>query len=176
MSILAQSLLVVLVSASASGGATTDRATFTATLGYPPGSEASATSLEFRSPHGQAYRFRLVPDRDVNGNDVVVELIMQRARGSSQTSNLLDSTGRLHGMQKWLFAARDLAHGAQRSAYGSARMIELPKLGITVEVKVARAGVKPAPATRRMPAGYRFTGLILEVRVRHRSLRKPEST
>ena len=166
MNIIAQSLLVVLVSASASGAATTSHATFTATLGYPPGSRAPATSLAFHSPHGYAYRFRLDPERDVEGNVIVVELVMQGASGSSHKSNLLDATGRRHGMQKWFFAASDLAHGAQRSVYGDARTIDLRKLGITVEAKVVGVRVKPTPATRGMPAGYRFTDFTLEVRVR----------
>lgn len=170
MNVIAQSLLVVLVSASASasGAPATNHATFKATLGYPPGSRVPTTSRDFQSPHGQAYRFRLDPQRDVDGNDIVVELVMQGASGSSHGSNLLDATGRLHGMQKWFFAASDLAHGPERSVYGDARTIDLPRLGITVEAKVVRVEVKPTPATAGMPAGYRFSELTLEIRVRRR--------
>ena len=162
---IAQSLLAVLFSASAGAAATTNHAVFTATLAYPPGSRGPATSLPFHSPRGETYRFRLSSQRDVASNIVVVELVMQGTSSSSHKANLLDATGRLHGMQKWFFAASDLAHGAQRSVYGTTRAIDLPRLGITVEAKVVRAGVKPTPATAAMPAGYRFTDLTLEVRV-----------
>ena len=161
-------LLAALLSASAGAAATTNHAVFTATLAYPAGARATATSVPFHSPRGETYWFRLSPDRDVDGNDIVVELVMQGTSSSSRKANLLDATGRLHGMQKWTFAASDLANGAQRSVYGTARAIDLPKLGITVEATVARVGVKPTPATAGMPAGYRFTDLTLEVRVRRR--------
>lgn len=163
MNIIAQLLLVVLVSASASA-ATIDRTPFTTNLGYPPGSRVPAISVGFHSPRGHAYRFRLDPQRDVVGNVVVVELVMERASGSPHGPNLLDATRRLHGMQKWFFAASDLAHGAERSGYGNHRTIDLPKLGLQVQIKTVRVAIKPIPATARMPAGYRFTDLTVEVR------------
>jgi hypothetical protein len=136
---------------------------FTAVLEYPPGRRSSLVSPAFRAPHGKAYRFRLNPDRDINGHLIVFELSMEAASPASSPSNLLDLTGKLRGFQKWDFAAGDLAHGPAKSIYGSSRTIDLPNLGLEVQVKVVRVAVEPIPATSSMPADYRFTHLTLKI-------------
>ena len=177
--IVSQMLVLLLFSATATGAAPTEGApAFTAVLAYPHQSRSPEKSYVFRS-YGKAYRFRLNPELDVNGRLVVFELLMEEPERSSRGANLLDSTGRLHGYQKWDFAASDFSHGAEKSIYGVVRTVDLPKRGPSVRIDIARVAVKPTPATSRMPANHQFTDLILRVRARpassHRASYRPRA-
>ena len=162
--VIAQSLFVLIGSSTMCGASTGDNvATFTTVLRYPPGPHASDISPNFPGPHGQAYRFRLNPQNDIKGNPIVFELLMEGTSRAQRGRNLLDPTGRLHGYQKWYFAASDFAHGPAKSIYGNSRTIDLPNIGQAVEVKVVRVAVEAIPATSSMPANYRFTYLTLQI-------------
>jgi len=168
--IISQSLVLLLFSATATGAAPTEGASaIIAVLAYPHQSRSPERSRVFRS-HGKAYRFRLNPELDVDGHLVVFELLMEGAESSSRGENLLDPTGKLHGYQKWYFAAADFSHGAGKSIYGTTRTIALPNRGLTVQINVARVAVKPTPATSLMNASYRFTQLTVRVQARPASV------
>ena len=164
--IAATLLLPLLVSGTVSGSATNNAVpTFTAVLAYSPQARFPLTSRVFRFRH-ESYRFALIPDPDVERHLVVFELSLEGAGHAWRANNLLDPTGRVHGYQKWTFAASDFAHGTENSGYGATRTIDLPNRGLTVQIDVVRVAVRPIPATSNMPARYRFTGLTLRVRVR----------
>jgi hypothetical protein len=161
--LIAQSFLLLLIPATMSGAATTrDGTPFTSVLTYTTGSRSAEASRTFRS-RGKTYRFRLNQERDVGGNLVVFELVMEGRSRSPRGPNLLDPTGTIHGYQKWDFAASDFAHGPKKSLYGSTRTIDLPKLGLAVRIEVVRSAVEPAPTTPPEPATFRFTGLTLRI-------------
>lgn len=161
---IAHALILLLSLSAMSGVATAENvSTFTAVLTYPPGPRASETSPVFHGPHGKAYEFRLDPEENTDGNLVVVELVMEGTSRSERGSNRLYPTGRLHGYQKWYFAASDFAHGPAKSIYGSSRTIDVPKLGLEVRVTVVRVAVKATPATSSAPAQHRFVALTLKV-------------
>ncbi len=164
--VLAQSLLLLLVAVTMTGAAPAHTvATFSVVLRYPRESRAPEASRVFRS-HGKTYRFRLRPESDVHDDLVGFALVLERASRSWRGSNLLDPTGRVHGYQKWTFAASDFVHGPGKSLGGITRTVNLPNLGLTVQIDVVRSAVKPTPATSDMPVNYRFTSLTLEVRAR----------
>lgn len=166
--VVALSLLLVSVTMNGAA-ATNDVSIFTAVLAYAPQSRLPLTSRVFRIRR-EAYRFRLIPESDVAGHLVVCELFLEGASHSWRPDNLLDPAGMTHGYQKWTFAASDFAHGPGKSIYGATRTIDLPKRGLTVQIDVVRAAVKPTPAMSQTPASYRFTDLTLRIRVRTASV------
>ncbi|HEX3464807.1 MAG TPA: hypothetical protein VHS78_12240 [Candidatus Elarobacter sp.] len=159
--VIALQSLALLLASSAGGAAAAE--TFSAVLSYPGPSHAGTSAPVYRR-NGRRYRFRLVPDPDIAQNVITVELVMQPADApQSSNANLLDATGRLHGMQRWTFAASDFAHGPSKSRYGAVRTVKLAKLGTVVTITVEHAGVAPTKATPALPASYRFTNLVVRV-------------
>jgi hypothetical protein len=99
----------------------------------------------------------------MNGNEVYgYDVVMARA-GRSFQRNLLDPTGRLHGVQPWQFYAPDFARGPATSTYGGVRTIDRPNLGLSVRLEVVRSVVETAPATHSAPAQPRLTALTVRV-------------
>lgn len=122
--VIAQSLVLLLGSSTMSSAATTNNsAAFTVVLTYPPGPRSSGTSPVFHGPHGKGYNFRLEPQKNINGDLVLFELVMEGITSSARGSNLLVPNGRLRGYQRWYFAASDFAHGPAKSIYGTSRTI-----------------------------------------------------
>ncbi|MGO8720502.1 MAG: hypothetical protein ACLQMO_15010 [Acidobacteriaceae bacterium] len=117
-----------------------------------------------KSSRGEAYRLSLEAEKDIAGRVVVLELLLQKENNNEDDdSNLLDVTGRLHGYQPYFFAASDFVRGTQKSVYGETRTMDVPKLGMKVQVKVVRVAVEQAPADAAAPASYQFTDLTLQV-------------
>ena len=132
-------------------------------LAYPAKPSSYPSSFLLKSPRGVTYRLSLVPEFDVGKHVVVLDLVLQRADQKDDDSNLLDSTGKLHGYQPYFFAASDFAGGVQKSAYGELRVIDLRKLGMEMRIKVADVHVEPMPAGPSQRLGYQFDNLTLEV-------------
>jgi hypothetical protein len=130
-------------------------------LAYSAKPSPHPSSFLLKSPRGVTYRLSLVPEFDVGKHVVVLDLVLQRPDKKGDDSNLLDSTGKLHGYQPYFFAASDFTHGAQKSAYGDLRVINLRQLGMEMRVKVADVNVEPANSTQ--PTGYQFDDLTLEI-------------
>ena len=116
-----------------------------------------------RSPRGVTYRLSLVPDFDVGKHVVVLDLVLRRPGVEGDDTNLLDSTGKLHGYQPYVFAASDFRGGAQKSAYGESRVIEVRELGMALRIKVAEVHVETTPTGSSHVLGYRFDDLILDI-------------
>ncbi len=116
-----------------------------------------------------AYVLSLEPDFDVRHDVVVVELVVRHARGASDAANLLDSTGRLHGLQPYDFAAKDLARGAQHSSYGARREVILRNLALTIRIDIAKASVRPTPPYKGKPgdSNYTLDDLKLKIQIRN---------
>jgi len=121
------------------------------------------SSFLLKSSRGVTYRLSLVPDYDVEKHVVVLGLVLQRPSEREDDMNLLDSTEKLHGYQPYDFAASDFAEGAQKSIYGESRIIDLPKLGMHIRVKVADVHVEPTSAGGSQVLGYQFEELTLEI-------------
>jgi hypothetical protein len=88
------------------------------------------------------YALKLVPDNDVQGDIAVLELQLVRGgdANGSDAENLL-APYNWHGMQKFTFAASDLAKGPSRTLYGQQRTILLPKRKVSVEITILSAQV-----------------------------------
>ena len=132
-------------------------------LAYSAKPSSYPSSFLLKSPRGVTYRLSLVPELDMGKHVVVLDLILQKPDEKDDDSNLLDSTGKLHGYQPYFFAASDFAGGVQKSAYGELRVIDLRKLGMQMRVKVADVHVEPTPAGPSQQPGYQFDNLTLEV-------------
>jgi hypothetical protein len=161
LKVLARSLLLSLAATTMAGAAATaSDAKFSAVLAYPPDSPTPATSGVFRS-HGKAYRFRLYPERSAYTDALSnFTLAMEAADSPGRGNNLFEPTGNWHGYQKFFFAASDFEHGAARSSYGNPRTIELPRLGVAVQITIVRVAVGPASATAAVPE---FKDLTLKI-------------
>ena len=110
----------------------------------------SAQSLENRSsipikfPDGNtAYLLSLEPDFDRGHHVITVELTLRHAGDKADAANLLDPTGKRHGLQAYDFAADDLAEGAQKSAFGKERTVSLKNLGLVIRITILKAVVSP---------------------------------
>lgn len=161
LKVLAKSLLLSLAATALGGAAATGTSTaFSAVLAYPPESPTPATSGVFRS-HGKAYRFRLYPERSAYTDALSnFTLAMEAADSPGRGHNFFEPIGNWHGYQKFFFAATDFEHGAAKSGYGNPRTIELPRLGVTVQVTIVRVAVGPASATA---AVSEFKDLTLKI-------------
>jgi len=89
------------------------------------------------------YMLSLEPDFDIWHHVVTVELVLRYPDANPDSPNLLDTTGKLHGLQPYDFAAADLAQGVGESAFGKERIVVLKELGLIVEMTVSRAEVRP---------------------------------
>jgi len=132
-------------------------------LVYSRQSNSQTSSSLLKSSTGAMYRLLLIPDLDVEKHVVVLNLVLQKEGRKTDDSNLLDSTGKLHGYQPYFFAASDFAHGAKNSIYGDTRVIDLPRLGMEVHIKVVDVNVEPLAQISSDAAGYQFNDLTLLV-------------
>ena len=72
---------------------------------------------------------------------MTLELVLRRPGDDTDASNLLDRTGRRHGLQAYDFAADDLAQGVRKSAFGEKRTVPLEDLGLVVRFTISKAVV-----------------------------------
>jgi hypothetical protein len=106
------------------------------------------------------YVLALEPDFDVEHHAVTLELVLRHSGDKTDAPNLLDPTGRRHGLQAYDFAANDLARGVQKSAFGEKRTVSLKSLGLVVRIVVSKASVSPISA-----GNYQLDALDLQVEV-----------
>ncbi len=132
-------------------------------LAYSARPSPHPSSFLLKSPRGVTYRLSLVPELDVKKHVVVLDLVLQKPGQTEDDPNLLDSTGNLHGYQPYVFAASDFAGGTQKSTYGESRVIDLPKLGMQMRIKVADVDVEPTSAGASQVLGYQFDDLTLGI-------------
>jgi hypothetical protein len=130
---------------------------------YFPQSHSHPSSILLQSSRGTAYRLSLIPELDLGRHVVVLDLVLQRSGRRRDDSNLLDSTGKLHGYQMYNFAASDFARGAKNSAYGDLRVFDLHQLRIEMRVKVADVNVEPTSPNSSGSSGYQFNDLKLQI-------------
>jgi len=105
-----------------------------------------------------AYVLSLEPDFDLGHHIVTLELVLRRPGGKTDAPNLLDPTGRRHGLQAYDFAADDLARGVQNSAFGEKRTVSLKTLGLVVRIAVSKATASPISA-----GNYQLDALDLQI-------------
>src|SRR5260370_40973750 len=106
-----------------------------------PSPPAQQSVLPKSPTGGSDFRLTLVPDKDVSGRAVVLILVMNRTDTKPTAPNLLESSGHWHGYQAFTFAASDFRHGAQLSAYGPTRTIDLERLSISLQIACVSAAV-----------------------------------
>jgi hypothetical protein len=135
-------------------------------LTYPSGSSEGLSSFLIDASDGTpAYVISLQPDVDANHHVVVLTLVLHRPGDRADAPNLLDPTGKVHGYQRYTFAASDFEHGVKRSAYGERRTIDLARLGMEVRIRVNRAAVRVIPPSAA-GISYEFDELALRIDVR----------
>jgi hypothetical protein len=107
-----------------------------------------------------AYLLSLEPDFDAGHHVVTLELVLRRPSDRSDAPNLLDPTGRRHGLQSYDFAADDLAQGVQKSAFGERRTVSLKKLGLVIRIAVVKVAVSSISS-----GSYKIDSLDLQIEV-----------
>jgi len=124
-------------------------------------SPESRWSVPIKSTDGSTvYVLSLDPDFDSGHRTVTLELVLRHADDKTDAPNLLDPTGRRHGLQAYDFAANDLAQGVEKSAFREKRTVSLKKLGLVVRIAVSKAAVS------RISAGnYQLDALDLQIEV-----------
>lgn len=78
---------------------------------------------------------------------ITVELTLRHAGDKDDAANLLDPTGKRHGLRAYDFAADDLAEGAQKSVFGKERTIPLTNVGLVIRITILNAVVSPISGT-----------------------------
>jgi hypothetical protein len=131
------------------------------TATYSSQSRENQWSLPVKSTDGSTvYVLSLEPDFDVGHHVITLELVLRGPSGKAEAPNLLDPTGKRHGLQAYDFSANDLAHGVQESAFGKKRMISLYNLGLVLTVSVSKVAVRPVSDT-----DYQLDALDLQIEV-----------
>jgi hypothetical protein len=124
-------------------------------------SPESRWSIPIKSTDGSTvYVLSLEPDFDARHHVVTLELVLRRSADKTDAPNLLDPTGKRHGLQAYDFAANDLADGVQKSAFGERRKMSLKNLGLAIEVVISKAIVSPAQA-----GNHQLDALDLQIEV-----------
>jgi hypothetical protein len=113
-----------------------------AELLWPGGASASF------SANGTTYWATLKPEKDVDGNIVLIDLVLTR---TGRARNLLEPKGNWHGIQPFDFGARDFRHGATRSIYGTDRIFPIGRERLRVHVRSVEVGHSGrGPTLRRL--------------------------
>jgi hypothetical protein len=111
-------------------------------------SPENRSSIPVKFPEGNtAYLLSLEPDFDRGHHVITVELTLRHAGDKDDAANLLDPTGKRHGLQAYDFAADDLAEGAQKSVFGKERTVSLRNLGLVIRITILNAVVSPISGT-----------------------------
>jgi hypothetical protein len=120
-------------------------------------------SVPIKSAGGRTiYILSLEPDwwfgspRRVEG----VDLVLRHPRDKAGTENLFDPTGNWHGLQNFMFPARDFKDGMKNSLYGEKRTIIIKRLGLVLRVTILKAGVSPISTK-----DYQLDNLELQINV-----------
>jgi hypothetical protein len=133
-----------------------------ATATFSSKSPEKRWSVPVKSAAGHTlYILSLEPDFDTEHHVVTVELVLHHTGAKGDSPNLLDPTGKRHGLQPYHFAGADLAQGVQKSAFGEKRTISLKELGLVVEMIVSKAEVSPTTA-----GDYQVATLEVQITVR----------
>lgn len=128
---------------------------------YPTRSAETRWSVPIKSVGGETlYVLSLEPDFDVGHRVLTLELALRHPSDKPDAPNLLDPTGRRHGLQPYDFAASDLAHGIDNSAFGRKRTVRLKTLGLVVRITVSKTAVRPISA-----GNYQLDALELQIEV-----------
>jgi hypothetical protein len=136
-------------------------------LVYSRKATQQSSSIILKSPKGMVYEFSLVPDFDVKRDVVVLDLVLQGKDKPKNGSNLLDTTGKLHGSQRYTFAASDFTRGAKNSGYGALRVIDLPKLRMQVQIEIEKVSTEPTVSNPSGPLDYQFNDLVLQITLKN---------
>lgn len=161
-------LILLMWSAGAAHGAGSSRIIpFSGRLAFPAESGQDAHPISIKSPSGTPlYEASLEPDYDVAHHTVVLTLVLHKSGDDEDAPNLFDPTGRVHGAQKYTFAASDFSRGVEKSIYGKQRTLTIVPLGLEVRVDVETANVNSLMASAGNE-GFEFKQLVLQVDIRN---------
>jgi hypothetical protein len=133
-------------------------------MAFSAGSGQSRWSFPIKSTDGRTvYVLSLEPDEVFRAEPHRAEglvLRLQRRRDKSEAPNLLAAIRNWHGMQDFMFPARDFKQGVKSSLYGEDRTIYVKNLGLVVQIKVSKATAHAISAN-----GYLLDTLELKIEV-----------
>jgi len=130
---------------------------------YPSGFPGSNWRSAIKATDGStAYVLSMEPDFDIGHHLITLHLVLHHLRDKADAPNLLDPTGKRHGLQPYDFAAKYLARDSENSAVGEQRRISLEGLGLVLQMAVSKAKVSPIPAGQYR---YQIDALELQIEV-----------
>ncbi len=113
---------------------------------------ALSWSAEIKSKSGATlYVLTLEPDYAVGDYLVSVWLVLREAASQQKDDNLLWPCKNCHGLQPFMFVARDLERGPQESVFGTHRNIVVRGRNIVVKADILDAKVSPSSVMDDQP-------------------------
>ncbi len=88
----------------------------------------------------------LEPEFDAGRHVLTLALVLHRTGENTEAPNLLQPTGRSHGLQAYDFAADDLTYGVKKPAFGDKRTMSLKNLELLIQIIVSKATVSQISA------------------------------
>jgi len=118
-------------------------------------------AIPIKSTTGKTvYVLSLEPYFEIKKHITGIDLVLRHPGDEADAPNLLEPTGRWHGLQAYDFAGGDFAQGVQKSAFGEKRTVTLKNLGLVVRIAVSKAIVRPVSG-----GYYQFDALELQIEV-----------
>ena len=133
-------------------------------LTYSSKTGVTPSFLLLRSHDRRIFKLTLFQDMDTYKQAIVLELILHNyGKSDIDEPNLFDPTGKLHGYQKYDFAALDFTKGIRKSLYGDRRELLVRGSKLRMFVKIVKVGVKKVPEINPGSPEYRFNNLVLDI-------------
>lgn len=123
-------------------------------------------NLTVKATNGSpAYVLTLLPERDIRGRLVHLDLVLHRPGTSPDARNLLEPPGRWHGLQAYDFNASDFTNGPGRSVYGPTRTIEIKNRKLNVTFSISKAEITRVADQPAEDGDYVFKAFAVDVEI-----------
>jgi hypothetical protein len=137
-------------------------------LTYSAQASPSATPLQLCSLRGRKYSLSFDPREDIKRHIGELDLVLQPLGDRGRDLNLLVVNDKWHGYQPYTFGAADYVRGANNSAAGVERVIDVPHLHAQLVVDVVEVQVDAEKPDDLGKVRYWFSKLVLRISMRDR--------
>ena len=176
----ARSLCIVLALLAFAGGAAAQIIPFSGTLHYQAGQYGTGpyqagqqraaagawSTMVIKSANSSpAYVLSLEPGQAVQSDLSYLDVVLRRPGAPPDAPNLLDPPYRWHGLQEYMFNARDLMDGPDHAAFGRVRELHIKNRKLDVVIAISNAEIATTTAHPSEPMDYVFKRLDVDVTV-----------
>ncbi|MHB1206090.1 MAG: hypothetical protein ACYCZX_11005 [Rhodospirillaceae bacterium] len=125
-------------------------------------------NLTIKAANGSpAYVLTLWLQKDIKGNLSHIDLVLHLPGTRADASNLLDPSGRWHGLQAYDFNASDFTNGPERSIFGKTRTIEIKNRKFNVTFSISKAEIVPVADHPIEGGEHAFTAFAVDIDVKN---------